>query len=172
MTLVPVFIRFHCLGKISMNKFDFFLYRKFAGKTPLALAQNKPEILEIIKCKYKHIYDIDNKVDKNDENFTKQEISKLLNESDNSDQNDVANIDLQVFKPKRNFQNYSNSLDFENTDLFHCEEGLWGQQQGRRRHISESAVETKAAMSRSGSLLYSSHSSSLDLLPRIEQVRE
>lgn len=132
------------------------------------LAQNKPDLLEIVKDKYKQADGTENKLDKSLEQFTKQEISKLLNESDNSDQNDIGNIDLHVFKPRRNYQVYSNSLDFESSDLYHSEEGMWGGQ-SRRRFISESGVEAKT-MSRSGSLLYSSHSSSLDLLPRIEQV--
>ncbi|KAL0266782.1 UNVERIFIED_CONTAM: hypothetical protein PYX00_009235 [Menopon gallinae] len=57
---------------------------KFTGKTALMLARNKPEIMEIIKSKFKNIDNADNP-----EQFTKQEINALLNESDHSDQNDM-----------------------------------------------------------------------------------
>lgn len=126
------------------------------------MAQSKPEILELLKSKIK-VEDDDSK-----DGLDKHEISKLLNDSDNSDQIDIGNIDLQVFKPKKKHPMYSSSYDFENGDYLYQNEGsVVGADSKRRRHVSEGGIDMKM---KAGGTLHSSHSSSLDMLPRIEEV--
>lgn len=134
----------------------------FAGKTPLSLAQNKPGLLELLKDKIK----VEDEEDAN--SFNKLEISKLLNDSDNSDQIEVKNIDLQVFKPKKNHIMYSSHCDFDTGDLINQNDNSEVQQDNRRkRHVSEGNLDGKIRL---GGTLHSSHSSSLDILPRIDEV--
>lgn len=128
------------------------------------LAKSKPDIMEVIRSKFKNLDNTDNP-----EQFTKQEINALLNESDHSDQNDVSPVDMQVFKARKNYSLDTASLDLDNIELYQNDGFSWPSQ-SRRRHISESGIEIKN-VSNSGSMMYSSHSNSLDMLPRIDQVR-
>lgn len=144
--------------------------RNFAGKSALKLAQTKPDILELINLKLKK-----NEEEEDGESLKREEITKLLNNSDGSDQIDVKNIDLQIFKSGKNHVMYNSSYDFENiimessSSLSSPPQQQQNDNNNRKRHVSESCLDGKMRMGKNFSV---SRSSSLEMLPKIEEVRE
>uniref|UniRef100_A0A1S4N319 Beta-hexosaminidase bacterial type N-terminal domain-containing protein n=1 Tax=Pediculus humanus subsp. corporis TaxID=121224 RepID=A0A1S4N319_PEDHC len=142
----------------------------FAGKSALKLAQTKPDILELINLKLKK-----NEEEEDGESLKREEITKLLNNSDGSDQIDVKNIDLQIFKSGKNHVMYNSSYDFENiimessSSLSPPPQQQQNDNNNRKRHVSESCLDGKMRMGKNFSV---SRSSSLEMLPKIEEARE
>ncbi|KAK6621143.1 hypothetical protein RUM43_011449 [Polyplax serrata] len=135
----------------------------FAGKTPFALAQTKPEIFELIRSKLKTPEELDSEGDC----FVKSDLNKSQ-DSDNSDQIEVRNVDLQFFKPKRNGMMYNSSFEFESGEMI-CPNVENSAENRRKRHVSEGGLEGKMKMTGS---ISSPHSNSLDVIPRIDEVIE
>ncbi|EEB20158.1 conserved hypothetical protein [Pediculus humanus corporis] len=130
----------------------------------------KPDILELINLKLKK-----NEEEEDGESLKREEITKLLNNSDGSDQIDVKNIDLQIFKSGKNHVMYNSSYDFENiimessSSLSPPPQQQQNDNNNRKRHVSESCLDGKMRMGKNFSV---SRSSSLEMLPKIEEARE